>query len=44
MTPADMEMTGGDGENVEIEDMPAQDQPQPPSPPATQGDEPSPSY
>ena len=45
MTPADMEMTGGDGENAETEDMSAQDQHQPSSPPAApQGDEPSPSY
>jgi Domain of unknown function (DUF4167) len=46
MTPADMEMTGGDGEgeNAEIEDMPAQGQQQPSSPPAAQGDEPLPPY
>lgn len=45
MTPADMEMTGGDGDNPEIEDMPAPGQPQPPSPSAApQSDEPSPSY
>jgi hypothetical protein len=45
MTPADMEMTGGDGDNAEIEDMPAQGQHQPPAPAAgPQGDEPSQSY
>ena len=45
MTPADMEMAGGDGENAETEDMPAQGQPQSPSPPqAPPGDEPLPPY
>jgi Domain of unknown function (DUF4167) len=45
MTPADMEMSGGDGENPESEDMPAQGQNQPPSPSdAPQGDEPMPPY
>src|SRR3954447_5891830 len=45
MTPADMEMSGGDGETAEGEDAPAQAQHQPPSPPAEPpGDEQSPSY
>jgi hypothetical protein len=45
MTPADMEMTGGDGENPESEEMPEQGQGQPQSPPAApQGDEPLPPY
>ena len=47
MTPADMEMSSGDGENTEIEDGPAQGQhqPQPLSPStAPPGDEPSQSY
>src|SRR3954454_10666776 len=41
MTPADMEMSGGEGETAESEDAPAQAQHQPSSPP---GDEQSPSY
>ena len=41
MTPADMEMSGGDGESGELEDVPAQGQNQSAAPP---GDEPSPSY
>jgi hypothetical protein len=49
MTPADMEMSGGDGENAEMGDMPGQGQqqpqPQPPSPSdAPPADEPSTSY
>jgi hypothetical protein len=45
MTPADMEMTAGDGESADIDDMPAQGQNQPSSPAAApQGDEPSQSY
>jgi hypothetical protein len=49
MTPADMEMSGGDGENTEIEEgqeqMREQAQHQPPSPSAPpSGDEPSTSY
>jgi hypothetical protein len=45
MTPADMEMSGGDGETAEIEDAPAQDQQQPPSSsPAPPSDEPSSLY
>lgn len=45
MTPADMEMSGGDGESAEIEEAPAQGEHQPPSPSATPpGDEPSHSY
>src|SRR5438270_9076 len=45
MTPADMEMAGGDGETPESEDMPAQGQNQPPSPSdAPQGEEPMPPY
>ena len=45
MTPADMEMSSGDGENTEIEDGPAQSQHQPLSPStAPPGDEPSQSY
>jgi len=45
MTPADMEMSGGDGENAEIDEVPAQGQYQSPSPsPAPPGDEPSSLY
>jgi hypothetical protein len=45
MTPADMEMSDGDGENAEIEDTPEQGQHQPPSPStAPPSDEPSSSY
>lgn len=47
MTPADMEMPGGDGENenADIDSAPSQGQPQLPSPPAAPpGDEPSPPY
>ena len=44
MTPADMEMSGGDGENAEIEDTQGQDQGQHQPSTAPPGDEPSPSY
>ena len=45
MTPADMEMSGGDGENTEIENGPEQGQNQPPSPSgAPPEDEPSSFY
>jgi hypothetical protein len=45
ITPADMEMSGGDGENTEIENGPDQGQHQLPSPSAAApGDEPPPSY
>ena len=44
MTPADMEMSGGDGENAEIEDVPAQGQHQQPPSAAPPGDEPQPPY
>lgn len=42
MTPADMEMAGGEGENADIEDMPAPGQNQFPAPPP--GDETPPPY
>ena len=45
MTPADMEMAGGDGESAESEDAPEQTQHQPASPPPEPpGDEQSPPY
>jgi uncharacterized protein DUF4167 len=45
MTPADMEMSGGDGETAESENPPAQGEHQPSSPPAEPpGDEQSPAY
>jgi hypothetical protein len=45
MTPADMEMSGGDGENTDIENEPEQVHHQPPSPSAASpGDEPAPPY
>jgi hypothetical protein len=44
MTPADMEMSGGDGETAEIGDVPAQDQHQQSPSAVSPGDEPAPPY
>ena len=44
MTPADVEMSGGEGENAEIEDAPEQAEHHPPPSAAPPGDDPAPTY